>query len=134
MKSIDTIEGIGPSYQEKLAAAGVETVEALLEKAGAKKGRTALAEATGISEKMILTWVNMADLFRVKGVAGQYAELLVAAGVDTVKELAQRNPESLHAKMVEANEAKNVARQVPAEKSVAGWITEAKSLPQAVTH
>ena len=134
MKTIDTIEGIGPAYAEKLAAAGIDSVEALLDKAGAKKGRVALAAETGISEKVILTWVNMADLFRVNGVAGQYAELLVAAGVDTVKELAQRNAESLHAKMTEANEAKNVARQVPAVKSIEKWIADAKGLPQAVTH
>ena len=134
MKSIDTIEGIGPANKEKLAAAGVDTVEALLDKAGSKAGRASLSSSTGISEKVILTWVNMADLFRVNGVAGQYAELLVAAGVDTVKELAQRNAASLHAKMTEANEQKPVTRQVPAEKSVAKWIAEAKSLPQAVTH
>ena len=134
MKSIDTIEGIGPAYAEKLAAAGVDSVEALLDKAGSKKGRADLAAATGIGEKVILTWVNMADLFRINGVAGQYAELLVAAGVDTVKELAQRNAESLHGKMAEVNAAKKVARQVPAAKSVEKWIAEAKTLPQVVTH
>ena len=88
-KVID-IEGVGAAYAEKLAAAGVVTAANLLEKCAAPAGRKALAEETGISDKLILKWTNHADLFRVKGVGPQFAELLEAAGVDTVKELAHR--------------------------------------------
>jgi len=134
MKPIDDIEGIGDSYKKKLAAAGIDSVEALLKAACDKKGRKSLAEKTAISEKLILKWANMADLFRIKGVASQYAELLELAGVDTVKELATRNAANLHAAMTAANEKKNVTKQVPAEKVVTGWIAEAKSLPPKITH
>ena len=97
---IDQIEGIGATYAEKLQAAGVKTTEDLLEKCAAKKGRAALAEETGISEKLILKWTNHADLFRINGIAGQFAELLEAAGVDTVKELRHRVPANLHARLL----------------------------------
>ena len=93
-----------------------------------------MAQATGISDKLILKWVNHADLFRIKGVAGEYAELLEAAGVDTTPELAQRNAENLHSKMVETNAAKHLVRQVPAQSQVAGWIAEAKQLPRKVSY
>lgn len=125
---IDEIEGIGSAYAEKLEAAGIKTTEALLDKAETKKGREELAEQTGISEKLILKWANHADLFRIKGVAGQFAELLEAAGVDTVKELRHRVPANLHAKLVEVNEAKNLCNRVPSEKEVTKMIEQAKEL------
>ena len=103
---LSAIEGIGPAYEEKLNEAGIDTPGALLEKCATPKGRKELAEQTGISSKLILNWANHADLFRISGVAGQYAELLEATGVDTVPELAQRNPHNLHAAMVKANEEK----------------------------
>lgn len=134
MAKISDIEGIGPAYAAKLEAAGVKTVEGLLETGASKKGRQGLAEATGIDESRILTWVNMADLFRINGVAGQFAELLHAAGVDTVKELATRNAENLHAKIVEVNEAKNLANAVPSASRLQTFIDEAKSLDKVVTH
>ena len=87
---IDQIEGIGDAYAQKLQAVGVATTEELLKRAATPKGREKLAEETGISSKLILKWANHADLFRIKGVAGQFAELLEAAGVDTVKELRHR--------------------------------------------
>ncbi len=125
---IEEIEGIGSVYAEKLEAAGIKTTEALLDKAETKKGREALAEETGISEKLILKWANHADLFRIKGVAGQFAELLEAAGVDTVKELRHRVPANLHAKLVEVNEEKNLCNRVPSEKEVTKMIDQAKEL------
>lgn len=125
---IDEIEGIGSAYAEKLEAAGIKTTEALLEKAETKKGREELAETTGISEKLILKWANHADLFRIKGVAGQFAELLEAAGVDTVKELRHRVPANLHAKLVEVNEAKNLCNRVPSETELTKMIEQAKEL------
>ena len=134
MKAIHSIEGIGQGYADKLKQAGIGTVEALLDQAGDKAARKRVAEKTGLSEKLILKWVNMADLFRIHGVAAQYAELLERSGVDTVKELAQRNAASLHAKMNEINEAKPVVRRPPALRIVESWISEAKSLPRKVTY
>lgn len=105
---LNIIEGIGDSYEQKLKEAGIKSSEQLLESCSSKKGRTKLAEKTGITEKLILKWTNHADLFRIKGVGGEYAELLEAAGVDTVPELAKRKADNLAAKMAEVNEAKNL--------------------------
>ncbi len=99
MANIDSIEGVGASYADKLKAAGISTTEALLEKGASPKGREAIVEQTGISDKLILRWVNHADLFRLKGVASEFAELLEASGVDSVPELAQRNATNLTQKM-----------------------------------
>ncbi|SRR5690554_3212768 len=134
MAKIQTIEGIGPAYEAKLKEFGIEKVEQLLEAAAEKKGRTKLANDTGISEKLILTWVNHADLYRVKGIGPQYAELLEAAGVDSVPELANRNGANLLAKMKEVNEEKNLVRGLPAQKQVENWILRAKDLPKVVKH
>ena len=101
-KIID-IEGIGDVYAQKLIAAGINKVSELLEKCAAPKGRKALAEETGISEKLILKWTNHADLFRINGVGPQFAELLEAAGVDTVKEFRHRVAENLQPKLEETN-------------------------------
>jgi predicted flap endonuclease-1-like 5' DNA nuclease len=133
MKVID-IEGVGEAYGAKLSDAGVSTVEALLEKGASKKGREELSEATGIPEKNILRFVNHADLMRIDGVGPQCSELLEAAGVDSVPELAQRNAANLTTKMAETNEAKNIANRTPAESEVTRWIEEAKTLDRIVTH
>jgi predicted flap endonuclease-1-like 5' DNA nuclease len=133
-KKIQEIEGIGPAMAEKLAGAGITTVEQLLSEGGTKAGRDALAGKTGLNAGVILTWVNKADLFRIKGIGEEYSDLLVAAGVDTVPELAQRNAANLTAKMAEVNEAKKLVRALPAEGTVAGWIDQAKELPKAVHH
>lgn len=134
MANIKDIEGIGPAYGEKLEAAGIKTDDALLKEGAGKKGREAIAEKTGISEKMILEWVNRADLARIKGVGSEYADLLEASGVDTVPELAQRNGANLHAKMNEINEAKKLVRSMPSESMVSDWIDQAKKLDRVVTH
>ena len=133
-KKITKIEGIGPAYQEKLAAAGVKTVEGLLELGASKSGRKKIAEDSGLDESQILVWVNMADLFRIKGVASQFAELLKAAGVDTVKELRTRNAENLHAKLVEVQEEKKITRTVPALSQVTDFVEQAKKLEPMVTY
>lgn len=131
---IEEIEGVGEAYGEKLRAAGIATTEALLEKGGKPAGRKAIAEETGISAKLVLEWVNRADLKRVKGIGTQYSDLLEHSGVDTVPELAQRNAANLHAKMTEVNEAKNLVRQLPALSIVEGWIAQAKELPRAIEY
>jgi predicted flap endonuclease-1-like 5' DNA nuclease len=134
MASIIEIEGIGDTYATTLRNAGVSTTEALLERGATPKGRDDLAEITGISDRLILKWVNHADLFRINGVAGEYAELLEAAGVDTVPELAQRNVANLTAAMTEVNTAKNLVRRTPTEAQVAAWVAEAKTLPRKVSY
>lgn len=134
MTKLSVIEGIGEVYQEKLLKAEVKSVEALLERGSTKEGRAELAETTDISEKLILRWVNHADLSRIKGVSGEYSELLEAAGVDTVPELAQRRPDNLHAKLVAVNEEKKLVRKLPTESQVAGWVEQAKALPRKVNY
>jgi predicted flap endonuclease-1-like 5' DNA nuclease len=134
MSSLKIIEGIGEVYAAKLRDAGISSVEDLLATCAAKIDRAEIAESTGISEKLILKWANYADLARIKGIAGQYAELLEAAGVDTVPELAQRNPENLMAKMIETNEAKKLVRKVPTVKQLGEWIACAKELPRILNY
>lgn len=131
---IEEIEGIGSVYSEKLIAIGIKTTEDLLEKAASKKGRADLADESGISEKLILKWTNHADLFRIKGVAGQFAELLEAAGVDTVKEFRHRVPENLHAKLVEVNEEKKLTGRIPSLKELTEMIEQAKTLEPKMTY
>lgn len=131
---IAEIEGIGPVYAAKLEAVGVTTTEDLLEKAATPKQRKDLAAAADIPEKLILKWANHADLFRIKGVAGQFAELLEAAGVDTVKELRHRVAANLHAKMEEVNEQKNLCNRVPAVKEIEKMIEQAKELEPKLSY
>jgi predicted flap endonuclease-1-like 5' DNA nuclease len=132
-KVID-IEGIGPNYAAKLEQQGIATTSDLLEKGGTKKGRASLAEATGLPESLILTWVNHSDLHRIKGVAGQFSELLEAAGVDTVKEFATRNAENLHTKLVETNNQFGLSGKVPSAEALQAMIEQAKTLEQKVFH
>jgi len=133
-KKIESIEGIGPKLGEALRGAGVKTVEDLLEAGANKQARGALAEKTGISEVRVLKCVNMADLFRINGVASQYAELLECAGVDTVKELKHRNAVNLANTMAEVNENKNLVRRTPSVKVIQDWISQAGKLPPKVSY
>ena len=133
-RKIEEIEGIGPKSGEKLREAGIATSDALLEQAGTRPGRKELAERTGLSETRILTWVNMVDLCRVKGIGPEFAELLQASGVDTVLELATRNAENLAAKCAEVNAEKKLTRRVPNAEVITGWIEEAKDLPRMVEY
>lgn len=128
------IEGVGATYAEKLAAAGINKVEELLAKCAAPAGRKALAEETGISDKLILKWTNHADLIRIHGVGPQFAELLEAAGVDTVKEFRHRNAENLAAKMEEVNAEKNLVNRVPSVKELTKMIAKAATLEVVVTY
>ena len=131
---IADIEGIGAVYGEKLSAADIKTTGDLLAQCCSRTGRKSTAEGTGVSEKLLLTWSNMADMMRITGIGPQFAEMLEAAGVDTVKELATRRADNLAAKMLEVNEAKNLANATPAESIVAGWIDAAKSTEPKITH
>ena len=134
MAKLTDIEGVGKVYSQKLKTAGISTTNALLKKGATPQGRQAIADKSGISGKLILRWVNHADLFRLEGVAGEYAELLEAAGVDSVPELAQRNAENLCQKLVEVNEAKKLVRVVPVQTQVEQWVEQAKNLPRVVTY
>jgi predicted flap endonuclease-1-like 5' DNA nuclease len=132
--NIVEIEGIGATYAKKLQEAGVATTEALLAAGADRKARKALAGKTGISGKLLLKWINRADLFRIKGVGEQYSDLLEAAGVDSVVELAHRRAENLRQKMVETNQAKRLVRVVPSAKQVADWVRQAGALSRVVTY
>lgn len=132
MAKLESVEGIGAVYADKLRAAGVATTDALLELGATPAGRKELSEKSGISLSLILEWVNHVDLFRIRGVAEEYADLLEEAGVDTVVELATRKPENLLAKMVEVNEAKKLVRKMPVLSQVQDWVAQAKALPRAI--
>ena len=131
---VEQVEGIGESYAKKLNEAGIKTTDQLLEQCATASGRAKMAEATGISEKLILKWTNHADLFRINGIAGQFAELLEASGVDTVKEFRHRVPANLHAKLVEVNEAKNLCNRVPSVTELEKMIEQAKGLEPVITY
>lgn len=133
MKIID-IEGIGPAYAAKLQGVGIRTTDTLLQEGCGPEERKRLAASTGIADSLLLEWVNLADLYRVKGIGRQYSDLLEEAGVDTVVELATRVPEHLLAKIVEVNKAKNLVNKLPALSQVKSWIAQAKQLPRVVTY
>ena len=132
--AIEEIEGIGSTYGRKLKSVGIRTTTALLAACADRKGRKDLAGSTGIDEGQLLKWANHADLMRIKGIGRQYAELLEAAGVDTVKELKNRNATNLAGTMSDVNGKKRLTRAVPSEKRVQGWIEHAKSLPPALSY
>ncbi len=128
------IEGIGETYGAKLKSHGVHKTGELLEVAGTKRGREKLASATGIPESLILTWVNHADLMRINGIGGHFSELLEAAGVDTVKELAKRNPDNLFVKLEETNDRLGVSGRVPSLEEIKEMIRQASQMDQRVFH
>lgn len=132
--NIIKIEGIGEVYRKKLYAAGINTTDGLLKAGATRKGRKALAEKSGVSEKLILEWVNLADLIRIKGIGEEYSDLLEEAGVDTVKELRNRKPENLHKAMLETNAKKKLVRRPPSLSEVESWVKQAKGLPPVVTY
>jgi predicted flap endonuclease-1-like 5' DNA nuclease len=134
MTKVVDVEGIGPVYAKKLTDAGISTVEGLLETGGTPKGRKTIAEKSGITETLILEWVNRADLARIKGVGSEYADLLEASGVDTVVELGKRVPANLFKKMEEVNAAKKLVRKLPTESQVSDWVEQAKHLERKVTY
>jgi ribosomal protein L35AE/L33A len=128
------VEGIGPQNAEKLHSSNIYTTSELLEAGATPTMRKHLADTTKISPKLILRWVNISDLFRIKGVGEEYADLLEEAGVDTVVELSTRNATNLHAKILEVNEAKKLVRRPPSLAMVESWIEEAKTLPRKIEY
>ena len=134
MAKLETIEGIGPIYAEKLRTAGIRSIAALLSAGATPEGRKRLAEKTGIGDEYILDWVNRADLMRIRGVGEEYSDLLERAGVDTVVELAQRSPDNLYEKLVEVNGRERLVRRLPTRAQVADWVEQAKNLPRIVSY
>lgn len=134
MYKLKDIQGIGSAYAAKLLEAGLKTTDQLLEAAKTRKGRAELAEKLGLGERAVLEWANRADLMRIKGVAGQFSDLLERAGVDSALELARRVPDNLHAKLVEINTEHKLVRRVPTLEQVKKWVEYAKELPRAIEH
>lgn len=134
MSNLSMIEGIGADSAAKLKESGIRSLEELLKACETKKSRSVLAEKTEISEKLILKWANQADLFRIKGVGSEYAELLEASGVDTVPELAGRKAENLYKKMEEVNSAQSLVKKLPSEKQVRDWVAQAATLPRMLNY
>ena len=134
MARLAKVEGIGEAYADKLQEAGIGTTQALLAKGSSPQGRREIAETTDISATLLLRWINHIDLFRIKGVGAEYAELLEAAGVDTVPELAQRVPANLYDKMAEVNRDRQLVRKLPAPTQVDTWIEQAQQLPRTITY
>ena len=134
MTHINEIEGIGAVFTEKLLAVGIKDVETLLQEGSTPKGRKDLEARTGIGHHHILHWVNQADLFRIKSIGRQYSELLQKAGVDSVRELAQRNPEHLHLRLSEVNSEHHHVKVVPTAEHVKHWVEAAKVLPRVVEY
>lgn len=128
------IEGIGPAYASALEKCGLTTSEDLLKEGATPTGRPKIAEKSGITEKLVMEWVNHADLCRIRGVAGEYADLLEAAGVDTAPELAQRNAANLEKAMASLNETAKLVRRLPTQGEITHWIDQAKTLPHAITY
>ncbi len=134
MAKLEYVEGIGEVMAQKLRDAGITSTDDLFKKGATRRGRKEIAEKTGISESKILEWINHLDLYRIKGIGSEYADLLEEAGVDTVLELAQRNPENLYKKLVEVNNEKKLVRKLPSKSQVADWVEQAKKLPRGVHH
>lgn len=134
MSKLIEVEGIGEAFAKKLVACGIKSTNGLLKDGASAKGRKHIAEKTGISETIILEWVNHIDLFRLRGVGGEYADLLEEAGVDTVVELAQRNPDNLHQKLQAINAERKLVRKLPTVFQVRNWIKQAAELPKVVSY
>jgi predicted flap endonuclease-1-like 5' DNA nuclease len=131
---LQSIEGIGPRYANKLRQAGIRSTRLLIEAGATPKGRRELAEKLAISPKLILEWVNLADLIRIKGVGEEYSDLLEEAGVDTVVELSQRNPTNLYQTLQATNQTKQLVRRLPSQRQVSDWVRQAKKLPRIIQY
>ena len=131
-QDIETIEGIGPTYGNKLRNSGVKVVGDLLRAGSTRSGRRVLANKIGVASGILLKWVYRADFFRIRGIGTQYSSLLESAGVNTVPDLSRRNPKNLYAKLRAINRKKNLVRRVPPYRTVQRWIKSAKNLKRIV--
>ena len=132
MAKLSVLRGVTEAYAQQLEAAGVGSVRELLQACARRRDREKLAEGSGIPGALLLQWTHHADLMRIRGVGGEYAELLEAAGVDTVPELARRNPEQLTARLEAVNAERDLVRRVPVLLQVRSWVRQAGELPRAV--
>ncbi len=131
---LEFIEGVGPAFAEKLRTIGIHNCLDLIKWGHTATGRAEIAQKSGVAGKLILEWVNHIDLYRIKGVGSEYADLLEASGVDTVVELAQRNPANLYSRMNDLNAEKQLVRKTPTYPQVQDWVAQAKSLPRIITY
>lgn len=131
---LSDIEGIGPAFARKLKKVGIRSVEGLLKAGATPKARKRIAKDAGFQARTILEWVNRADLYRIKGVGRQYSDLLEKSGVDTVVELAKRDPAKLFVAMGAVNLRKNLVNQMSTKKQVGAWIRHARRLPRIVRY
>jgi predicted flap endonuclease-1-like 5' DNA nuclease len=131
-QDIETIEGIGPTYGNKLRNSGVRVVEDLLRAGSTRRKRRILANKVGVAPGTLLKWVYRADFFRIRGIGTQYSSLLESAGVNTVADLSRRNPKNLYAKLREINRKKNLVRRIPPYRTIQGWIKSAGNLIRIV--
>lgn len=132
MARIDEVAGVGVKEATRLRKAGVKTSKGLIELASTRRGRTDLSAKTGIPPRDLQAWVHHADLLRVQGIGGEYAELLVAAGVETIKDLRRRNPTALVAKIMSMNGSEKIVKRLPTEVMVTGWIDSARTVESSL--
>ena len=131
---VTQLKGMNDGLAAQLKAQGIADSDQLLKASAKPADRKALANKVGAKERDILELANRADLSRVKGVAGVFSDLLEKAGVDTVKELATRRPDNLHAKIKEVNEAEQHSKRIPTEAEVTDWVAQAKDLPKILSY
>jgi hypothetical protein len=132
--AISDLQSLDPSAVTKLKSIGIRTSDKLLECARTARGRRTLAERIGYDERLILRWANLVDRMRIKGIGEDYAGLLEAAGVDTVRELKYRNPQRLAQAMAEVNKNRRLVRLLPSEKAVERWVATARTLPLKISY
>jgi predicted flap endonuclease-1-like 5' DNA nuclease len=128
VRPLKSIEGIGDAQAEKLRAAGIRGFSSLLARASTARARRKLAVETGISDELILDWYNRADSQRIKGIGTEMADLLRAAAVDGVKDLAQCDADDLHKQLMEVNARTRLVRRAPTVGQVRCWVAEARQL------
>ena len=131
--AVHEVEEIGPGFAAELERCGIKTISGLLKRCSDPVGRKRVAAQSGIPEAQLLRWANIADLMRVRGIGRQYAELLLGAGVDSIRELRARRPTQLARKLAEINAVRNLTRRVPIPSMVEEWMEIAAKLPPMIT-
>jgi hypothetical protein len=132
--AIADLQTLDPSAVSRLKDIGIRTTDKFLESARTPRGRRLLSEQIGCDERRILRWANLVDRMRIKGIGEDYAGLLEAAGVDTVRELKYRNPQRLAQAMADVNKNRKLVRLLPSEKAVERWVEAARTLPLKISY